>query len=1832
MRKGLLSILVLLVYALLHGQTNIFTENWESGPGVWTVANENATNGWYLGEATSAPGGGSHSMYISSDGGDTNTYSTSATSTAYVYRDVTFSNLADLSYISLRFDIVSRGQSNNDYVRVYLLPDSITPSGSNTSISTTDTDAYSEYRLGLDRYNVNTLISPVGGWQNVEIVLPNTMNGQTGRLAFKWCNDNTAGEQPPASIDNITLAMFQTTDPAPPARAVAPINGNSFIPVTPTLSWTANTNGPQPSGYSLYIGTTNPPQGNAVYTGNLTTYTPASPLQNNTSYYWKVVPTNNAGDTQNCPVWSFTTISDNLAAVGTGGITGREVPFNMAYYTSLSQVIYLAEDLTAIEHGSRISQIAYSYVSTNNTNLSESIAVYIAHTGLNSFASTTSWVPVNDFTHVYSGPITAQSPSSYAPIVFNQDPFIYNGGNIVVMVAELDPEFKTIYNSSNWYMSNTPNQNRALYQRTNGTPIDITSPPAGNAPMAYIPNTTFAFVLPAGRNLFLQPTTINLVSLNQNTPITRSISFRSEAEQPITVTAITATAGISTTQTLPFTVPAGGTVAVDFTIVSTSLNSPFTGTITATSDAQNGPTHTVNVTATTVYPERMVVIGGATTTPENSVPMHVFWTYNVSESIYLPSDINRPSGEILTQIQYHYNAVQNYTQEVSVFMGYTALDQFAGSGVENFVPINTLTEVFSGTFNLTNQLDPVTGGSWATIVLDIPFVYDDTQNLVIAFLDNTAGNVGNSSCAFYHYPTPGAYRSIRNFGSNTPYDPDDLHNSNAGYYQSVPNMRMLFAPAISGPYISVPQRNINFGYIPLNATQTRSISIENLGTDDLVISSITLPQYMHSTTTPLTIAPSGSQEITFTLTPLASGLYNRNITINSNDTGNPALSIVASAFGVPTSMVLVSGGTTTPIQTVPLNCNNTYSYSQSIYLANELNRAAGEIISRLQYHFNAYEIINQEVTIYMGNTTLEALTGFVPITTLTQVYQGAFTASNDIDPVSGGVWIDILLNEPFFYNASQNLIIAVVENQSGRYYSTNNSFYHIPTETNRSVYHHNADTPYDPSTHTAFNLLQSVPNIRLFFDPPIQGPYIYIPTRRLSFGEISLYHPTTQSLTIANLGTETLTVGSISLPMNMQYAPMGLINIPPDGSTTIDFILTPIYQGPYSADIVVYSNSTSNPAIPISVTASVLPEHLALVGEGVLDNQSLPFEPFYRYSYSQSLYLPADLPQELSDGAEITHIGYQYNGQETLSQTVQIYMGYTTQSAFVDNVSSYIPASELTLVYNGTLSLQASEGWTALLTLSTPFVYDASRNLVIALNEVQGGASNGSIVEFYCTSKTTNQSIVMHHDTPNTPYDVENPTFYTARFVRQAVPNIRLGYEPAGLPRPRALTSEIGYGRISLSWMSPIESVDGDFMGYNVYRDNVDIVGALNELEYVDTDIVGSETYVYKVTAVYEVNNAMIESSPSNAITVTALASQVTAHPPVNLVATGTTGQIPLSWQPGIVILDESFEYSIPQLWLQDEGDNDWIGWEHSLSGGIAGSGYVYSSSLDFAGNVIATQNFLLSPIISVPLAGAWLNYWVGGFDADTANESYHISIASPPSSSIHDGGFTLVYSGALTTHNWQRQTLDLINFAGDEIRIAFWHTTNPSQSRNRLKLDGVEIVKVNETAENLPLFYRVYSDNGDTPIVDNVMQTNTTLPAFTASGVYEVYVTAVYDESGVVESTPSNVEMISYTHSDTDDVVASPSTKLVGNYPNPFNPTTNISFDLAHPAHVCIEIYNIKGQRVKTLTSDIFETGRHNVVWNGADELGRSVGSGVYFYRMNTAGYNSVRKMLLLK
>jgi len=88
----------------------------------------------------------------------------------------------------------------------------------------------------------------------------------------------------------------------------------------------------------------------------------------------------------------------------------------------------------------------------------------------------------------------------------------------------------------------------------------------------------------------------------------------------------------------------------------------------------------------------------------------------------------------------------------------------------------------------------------------------------------------------------------------------------------------------------------------------------------------------------------------------------------------------------------------------------------------------------------------------------------------------------------------------------------------------------------------------------------------------------------------------------------------------------------------------------------------------------------------------------------------------------------------------------------------------------------------------------------------------------------------------------------------------------------------------------------------------------------------------------------------------------------------------------------------------------------------------------------------------------------------------------------------------------------------------------------------------------------------------------------------------------------------------------------LKQNYPNPFNPTTEIAFTLDQTADVNLSIYNMLGQKVRTLTNGSKNAGTHTLQWNGLDEMGQNVSTGIYLYRLTSGSKSITKKMAFMK
>ena len=186
------------------------------------------------------------------------------------------------------------------------------------------------------------------------------------------------------------------------------------------------------------------------------------------------------------------------------------------------------------------------------------------------------------------------------------------------------------------------------------------------------------------------------------------------------------------------------------------------------------------------------------------------------------------------------------------------------------------------------------------------------------------------------------------------------------------------------------------------------------------------------------------------------------------------------------------------------------------------------------------------------------------------------------------------------------------------------------------------------------------------------------------------------------------------------------------------------------------------------------------IGAGNLQAENAPFEPFYGYSYSQTVYLAS----EINANGDISDIQWYYSGTSALpsSQELIIYMAELPRTEFA-STTDWEPIASFTEVYSGGITVTAGvEGWVTL-TLDTPFTYAGTGNLVIAVEE-NGAGYDASGDDFYNSQVTTNRTISYFSDGTN-PDPTTPPT---ASNIDDTIPNIVLGGITQACPNPTDLS------------------------------------------------------------------------------------------------------------------------------------------------------------------------------------------------------------------------------------------------------------------------------------------------------------------------------------------------------------------------------------------------------------------------------------------------------------
>lgn len=419
------------------------------------------------------------------------------------------------------------------------------------------------------------------------------------------------------------------------------------------------------------------------------------------------------------------------------------------------------------------------------------------------------------------------------------------------------------------------------------------------------------------------------------------------------------------------------------------------------------------------------------------------------------------------------------------------------------------------------------------------------------------------------------------------------------------------------------------------------------------------------------------------------------------------------------------------------------------------------------------------------------------------------------------------------------------------------------------------------------------------------------------------------------------------------------------------------------------------------------------IGAGNNEAQAMPFEPYYGYSYAQSIYLAS----EINASGNITSIQWYFSGTSLLTnnQDITVYLGHSTKTTFA-STTDWEPVANLTASYTGGIPVTGA-GWVTI-TLDTPFAYNGTDNLIVAVDENMSGY-NASGDDFYNSAVTGNRSIYFIDDDIN-PDPLTPPTGALAAFV----PNVIFGGIVQACPTPSNLTIDnITDTTADLHWVENGSSFDWEYVvqapatgvptGNGVAADANDpySIGSL-------TPNTQYEVYVRSVCSVTEKSNWL---------------------GPVNFTTECATFTVPAL---------ESFTSYVPGCW--EEADNGDLvagpatyGSSTWAADGFGNNGTTGSARYEIW---LATANdWLISPTYTIPAVGYELKF-------DAAATQYNTTAA--PTTPWEADDYVQVLVSTTGTTNWTvlytydnsnvpapagtPNVIDLDAYAGQNVKFAF--------------------------------------------------------------------------------------------------------------------------------------------------------------------------------------------------
>jgi hypothetical protein len=1535
--------------------------------------------------------------------------------------------------------------------------------------------------------------------------------------------------------------------------------------------------------------------------------------------------------------------------IGTGTTTTEFFPVYGWYHYSYSQQIYTQSQ---INHAGDITKIRFYYSSGAIAN-SKDWTIYLGHTQKTSFTSNTDWEAIANLTQVFSGDVSTMVPSSAGWMEITlTTPFTYNNtDNLIVAVDENQSGYGRMYWGSFDSGSTT-----GIYFRTDSASQnpDPAQPPTATGTESSINRIQLIF---PDTTPPLAPTLVN--------PVNGGYTIDGDE--------------------LYWSATPGGADATDYDVYfGTTVDPPLVAS------NQTETSYVPTLQPGTTYYWKVVANNAIGSSPASEV-----WSFSTPGANQLAESFEDttfpPPGWYVDGWSRNTTYAKHGDVSAAAYSS-SCLLRTPMLSVVNGSSLNFWTR--SGSINGILQVEYSTNGTdWTQLGTDITFA----ESGIWYNQDIDLGSL-----------TPGNYY----FGLRTAYSTSYYVDMVIGpeIAEVPPGAPTLVSPADAATFVSVTPT------FTWNAPTTGGLPTSyNIYCDDG-----SNPTTLIGTSTTTSFTPEN---------PLPYGSILYWTVAATNASGHGPTATPNSFTTLPEGLVFIGDGTSNNY--LPIYPYYNFSYSQTIYLQSDIN-VADKRIEQIAFYWNGAKVgtASKDWVVYMAHTDKTAFTGaadWVPFNQLTPVFAGEL----DIPAEPG--WVNIVLQSPFVYNNTQNLLIAVDENTSGNSGSSAYFYSTAVTDTRALIYYDDTTNP-DPVAppQVGYNGQRSAyANIRMQFgDLPTTPVFTYTPDA-IDFGIGFANTPTEyQNVTVTNTGAGTLNLPAANISIIGLDAAM--FELDPSISDfalatgqggTIPVRYIPTTAGEHTAtlrmvyegsiyDVALSGTALSENALYESFEAATFPP--AGWNAGSWTNSTTSYHEArsaYKYGSSYTQYtlstpmLVIENDSRLNFWARCSNVsgvlqivystdrtnwstllvgsdvtftasGIWYNYDIDLSELAgdNYYIGFRTglngyYSYYVDyvigpDIASIAPDTPtLTGPADGAtyVELKPTFTWTAANTGGVATSYniycDASENPTTSIGTStstsftpENALPYGSTL--YWTVTAVNATGESDKATPRSFTTIPDPTVYTYPFTE-------------GFEEGQTHGAQVGGGWTQLSnnkyWVANSTNTtydraprNGDFNATLAWEGDVMLArpfsmqaGKTYEIELwarQNTTVLADAT----VGLYYGTEGTLAAMTPNVIVDQTGLTNEV--YQQISGSFTPETDGIywigiygMLEWDPMYLSMDDITVKIAPDIYAGEPYDALNMNGEYlgalftstqdlfKVPGFDGTTGPVAELNLDPANTHIAAYTaesgiFDLTFVAGLPGTYYLMGYWDG---------QWHQANFWPLIVQTGDIGETVLF--------------DIQFAAKGDVYIVFTRGFDPTvpvelshfaatiTAQNYVQITWTTQSESNITGYNI---YRNDSiDLGSAIKVSEMIEGTNTSEACTYT-----YLDKELEQSGTYYYWLQNVEMDGYTsyHGPVsvtftaEDGGGTPDipfvTKLENAYPNPFNPNTNIRYQLKEAGDVKIDIFNARGQLVRSFSRTHDAAGYYQINWDGRDSSGKAVSSGVYQYKMTSGKYHSTKKMVLKK